>query len=414
MTYARPPCSITIRSKPDYWITTSGDVIVKSTGTNVPIAGIGYCDKCHANVPYVDIGFEEVSIPELLMESFYGPLDRQIFTMKPGYWFDLDYLVYDAMERLFNIDGSNPSADIELHSSMYFPEFAVSSVGFALNLINHRPVHVHESKYGYLQVITHDGKDVPLHRIVYAAWNGDLIDNLQIDHLDHNRANPAASNLEQVTALENSRRKYSSGNSRSLFQITADEEKYIVRHLSSGEKLPYIAASMGYMYNVEFKNATQKALRNFKNSEIYDKSKRLPNYKSHYTYGDTEKICEMMQSGYCGSEIADILNVKFDKAFRDHLSLLKRNRRFPEITSKYDFSNFKVTPSQWSDNERHKLCQMMRDRFSHADICKYFSNKDHYDLYIYARRITEGKIGGIGAQYDLIGKTYSAKHGVVN
>ena len=340
----RPPNSIPIRSKPDYWISTTGDVVEMYSGANVPVAGFGFCAKCQAEVPYVKIGFEEVSIPELLMESFYGPLNRRIFTMKPGYWFDLDYLVYDAMERSFNIDGSNPGADIELRTSVQYPVYAVSDKGFVFNLKEHRPQRYYGS--GRYPMVMYERNSVLVHRLVYAAYIGPIDFSLQIDHLDHNRYNPDASNLEQVTAKENAARKYTTGVMRHCLHLTEDEELELVKRLSNGERSNDIAKSMGLTYNRAFKHITWRVVRDPKYSKYYNPMGRRSRADALFTNQELIELRDLMEAGYSSYEIAKIKGIEYTKRFRNCLSAMARAEYHKELVIGHDFSKFRESNRQ--------------------------------------------------------------------
>lgn len=70
------------------------------------------------------------------------------------------------------------------------------------------------TKDGYVKyMLRRDGssKAFLAHRLVYAAFIGDVLPSMQIDHLDGIKDNNGASNLEQTTRLENMRRSFASG-----------------------------------------------------------------------------------------------------------------------------------------------------------------------------------------------------------
>ena len=68
--------------------------------------------------------------------------------------------------------------------------------------------HVHKTGYVYMWS---DGCWELLHRIVYKAFVGEIIDGFEIDHIDCNKLNNALYNLELVTHSENMSRAYWSG-----------------------------------------------------------------------------------------------------------------------------------------------------------------------------------------------------------
>ena len=60
------------------------------------------------------------------------------------------------------------------------------------------------SRDGYL-VVRAGTKQPKVHRAIYAAFNGDIEDNMQIDHRDGDKQNNCIENLRELTGQENSR-----------------------------------------------------------------------------------------------------------------------------------------------------------------------------------------------------------------
>lgn len=58
------------------------------------------------------------------------------------------------------------------------------------------------------------GKPVKVHRIVYELHNGDLNDQMVVDHIDRNPSNNDPKNLRQITYAENCRNKKLSKNNK--------------------------------------------------------------------------------------------------------------------------------------------------------------------------------------------------------
>ena len=54
----------------------------------------------------------------------------------------------------------------------------------------------------YLGVVLNK-RIIPLHRVIYAWFNGEVDDNLEIDHIDHNPFNNTVENLRQVDRKTN-------------------------------------------------------------------------------------------------------------------------------------------------------------------------------------------------------------------
>ena len=96
------------------------------------------------------------------------------------------------------------------------------------------------SKTGYSWVKLGRGNTRTVHRIVAEAWVPNP-DNLpQVNHIDGNKANNAASNLEWITALANRHHAMSMGLQRC--KHSADQIREIRRRLAAGETCKTLAA----------------------------------------------------------------------------------------------------------------------------------------------------------------------------
>ena len=109
-------------------------------------------------------------------------------------------------------------------------------------------------KKGYLQVgLSKNGKrkSMLVHRLVMNAFNPTTDENLQINHIDGNKENNEVSNLEWVTAIENTNHAYDTGlrddtigNNRKL---TEDEVLEIIDLYETGN---YTQKELGNKYNI--------------------------------------------------------------------------------------------------------------------------------------------------------------------
>lgn len=74
----------------------------------------------------------------------------------------------------------------------------------------YKPMKKGRDKGGYVRIsISVNGKNYlkAAHRMVYEAWRGEIQNNLCVDHLDFDRRNNNISNLQLLTASQNSSRK---------------------------------------------------------------------------------------------------------------------------------------------------------------------------------------------------------------
>lgn len=86
-------------------------------------------------------------------------------------------------------------------------------------------------KNGYMHVSL-QGKSCYLHRLVYAAWIGPILDGLDVSHVNGDQCDNQSSNLIAETRLENIRRKSEHGTQprgeeQNCSRLTVDEVRRI-------------------------------------------------------------------------------------------------------------------------------------------------------------------------------------------
>lgn len=59
-----------------------------------------------------------------------------------------------------------------------------------------------------------------VHRVIWKAFNGEIPEGYEIDHIDNNRQNNQLSNLQLLTKSQNNQKSYDSGNRQFLFGDT--------------------------------------------------------------------------------------------------------------------------------------------------------------------------------------------------
>lgn len=95
------------------------------------------------------------------------------------------------------------------------PNYSVSNTGLVKNVITGLILSINHFRSGYRSV-TLDGVAIKIHRLVAITFvpNDDPENKTVVDHIDANRLNNNASNLEWVTLTENTRRGYITGKNR--------------------------------------------------------------------------------------------------------------------------------------------------------------------------------------------------------
>ncbi|MBE9142094.1 HNH endonuclease signature motif containing protein [Planktothrix mougeotii] len=88
--------------------------------------------------------------------------------------------------------------------------YTVSEDGSMLKVRGQGIKKTTRSTAGYRQISCY-GKTFLVHRVVWEAFNGEIPQGLQINHIDGNKANNSLSNLELVTPAENIRHAVKTG-----------------------------------------------------------------------------------------------------------------------------------------------------------------------------------------------------------
>lgn len=86
--------------------------------------------------------------------------------------------------------------------NMYDQYYYVSQNGDVYSMYTKKKLKHMIDVNGYHRVDIH-GKHMKVHRLVYICWNGDIPDNMQINHIDDNKDNNSASNLYAGTQKQN-------------------------------------------------------------------------------------------------------------------------------------------------------------------------------------------------------------------
>ena len=59
-----------------------------------------------------------------------------------------------------------------------------------------------------------------VHRVIWVAWEGDIPDGYEIDHINNDRSDNRLENLQLLTKSQNNQKSYDSGNRMFLFGDT--------------------------------------------------------------------------------------------------------------------------------------------------------------------------------------------------
>lgn len=91
-----------------------------------------------------------------------------------------------------------------------FPSYRVSRDGVIVNSAGH-PLATYTTKRGYVTTTLGYGNSVKVHRVVAMAWIPNPNEYPQVNHIDGNKSNNAASNLEWATDSQNIAHAFANG-----------------------------------------------------------------------------------------------------------------------------------------------------------------------------------------------------------
>ncbi|HBW57840.1 MAG TPA: hypothetical protein DEF27_08565 [Oscillatoriales bacterium UBA8482] len=129
--------------------------------------------------------------------------------------------------------------------------YTVSEDGSMLKVRGQGIKKTTRSTAGYRQISCY-GKTFLVHRVVWEAFNGEIPQGLQINHIDGNKANNSLSNLELVTPAENIRHAVKTGlkqgksaETNSMAKLTNEQYLEIIHDLVNGATNQEVADKYG-------------------------------------------------------------------------------------------------------------------------------------------------------------------------
>lgn len=200
---------------------------------------------------------------------------------------------------------------------------------------------------------------IRIHRIVKLAFdpipNADI---MLVDHIDGNRRNPYAGNLDWVTPSENCQRKIEMHKYKEPEQITP---QYILHDMEVIKNIKSQIAEEKEQKKNTPADFTQKAFNDLK-TNFNCQSNSTRNDKTYIKHTDEEahEICKMLQEGYTMSYIATKLQIK-----KSYVSAIYHGQTKLDISSKYDFSNYGTITyhDKWvfTPEQVHAICKYMSE-----------------------------------------------------
>lgn len=229
------------------------------------------------------------------------------------------YYVPYFWETLF-IDGVETAYEISTHGEIY-------------SLKSKRNMAQEKLKSGYVQVCLYDksfgskGKHFLIHRLVAKTFikNDDPEHKTQVNHIDHNRSNNDANNLEWITPYDNIHDRILRPN-RILDEEKAHE---ICKRLEKGERPKDICKDYGVKEIAIIKIAKGITWRRI--SKQYNI--HLKNYKFKITEKQAIEICERLSKGEKAPDIAKIVGTT-----EGNIRNIIKGRNWKWISKNYTFA----------------------------------------------------------------------------
>lgn len=199
-----------------------------------------------------------------------------------------------------------------------------------------------------------------VHRLVAFTFipNPDPEHKIQVNHIDHNRANNCVNNLEWVTPLENNEDKSIFGTSAHRI-LTENQVHEICKRLENGERPKYIANDYA-VKEFEIKKIAKGISWRYISSQ-YDIN--LKNYKFKITEEQAEEICLRLSRGEKAPDIAKIVGTT-----EGNIRNIIKGRNWKWISKKYKFpASGRAKPL--NVNQVHKICTMLEsDEYTFQEI----------------------------------------------
>lgn len=101
-------------------------------------------------------------------------------------------------------------------------DYYISDSGIVVNSKNNK-ILSQGTRNGYKRVLI-NGKLFSVHRLVWEAFNGEIPDKIQVDHINGNKADNRLENLRLVSNSENMKNAYANGHSAAVKIYQFDEE----------------------------------------------------------------------------------------------------------------------------------------------------------------------------------------------
>ncbi len=220
-----------------------------------------------------------------------------------------------------------------------FESIEVSEEGILRKISTGRVLKPYEDKDGYWRFKIWEGspvrgRNLPLHRALALAFIPNPENKPQVNHKDSNRKNNNISNLEWVTAKENSIHASNYGflnkgvdNPNNVYK--PEQIKEVCRLLEQGVNLPSIVKLTGVSKNCIFSVKSRECWLDI------SKKYSIPAVKNKMSTDTAHKICKLLQEGKSTTQVASLLK---DLGVTRGIALHIKNRKtFKQVSKDYNW-----------------------------------------------------------------------------
>lgn len=201
-------------------------------------------------------------------------------------------------------------------------------------------------------------KTIPVHRLVATmfCYNPDPENNIFVNHIDGNKLNDCASNLEWVTPKENVQHAFRTG--LTVLKLSKKEVHEICRMLTDGVEMDIIAERFGicipYLHSIYYKKAWREITSQY---DFYDYEINHPLEKDQVV-----RIAEELMKGYTNVKIAKDLGIN-DEVVRN----IRLKKTYAKWTKNYEFP---ISRPLTDINTVIKICELLQKGIRIFEVAK--------------------------------------------
>lgn len=283
------------------------------------------------------------------------------------------------------------------------PRYLVSNMGEAYDLFTGKKLVPYSIQSGYYRF--HLEQELVLaHRMVAYTFldPNDPHYGEVVNHLNEIKTCNRADNLEWTTDQDNI--LYSARRRKSApapIRVYTNQDKHAVcRMMQEGYSNRQIADYLG----IEYDQQLIKLLSGIRTGRKWTKIASLYTFPSVQVKAEeVERICQLLEQGLNGPQIANVLGKVHDSNFAALLSDIRLGKRWKSVSSKYN-----VKPVNKLDLEAEAICQMLASGYTSQQIADRLGvTCDHHFITFLSFIRTGRTFREISSRYPEIVKGYT-------